>query len=277
MVRMEESDRQRRGRAGLNPDGNERLTAAVGVLLLVPIVIELVSVLLGVHTFMSLHVFVGLLLIPPVLLKLASTGWRFARYYLRSDAYVVHGPPQLVMRLLAPLLVAATVVLFGSGVAMGLLHGHALVVARRLHGPASVVWIVLVGVHVLVYLKRSLLKGTEDIAAGTRAAVGGAKGRAYAVVAAVAVGVAVAAATVPAQHHWVNLHRDHDHRGESQRIGIASGSTRARGPRATYRKCRIARRDAQADDLACAVDLADGVSWGPARGEAASGTAGGRS
>ena len=222
-VRVEESDRRRRASARLNPDGNERLTAAVGLLLLVPIVIELVSVLLGVHTFMSLHVFVGLLLIPPVLLKLASTGWRFARYYLRSDDYVAHGPPQFAMRLLAPLLVAATVVLFGSGVAMGIFHGQALGVARRLHGPASVVWIVLVGMHVLVYLKRSLIKGTEDIAASRRASVRGARDRAYLVVAAVAAGLAVAAATVPVQHHWVNLHRDH-HKGDRN-----AGSRRA-GP-----------------------------------------------
>jgi len=103
----------------VNPDGNERLTAAIGVLLLVPILVELATIVLGVHTFMSLHVFVGLALIPAVLLKLGSTAWRFARYYTRSRAYVEHGPPQLAMRLLAPLLVAATVVLFGSGVAMG--------------------------------------------------------------------------------------------------------------------------------------------------------------
>lgn len=220
MVRMEEGDRRRCVGARLNPDGNERLTAAVGLLLLVPIVVELVSVLLGVHTFMSPHVFVGLLLIPPIVVKLASTGWRFARYYLRSDDYVAHGAPQLAMRLLAPLLVAATVVLFASGVAMGLLHGHSLVVARRLHGPASVVWIVLVGVHVLVYLKRSLIKGTEDMATPSRASVRGARGRAYLLVVAVAAGFAVAVATVPAQHHWVNLHRDHhDRRAGSRRAG----------------------------------------------------------
>ena len=33
------------------------------------------------------------------------------------------GAPQLPMRLLAPLLITATVILFASGVAMGLLHG----------------------------------------------------------------------------------------------------------------------------------------------------------
>jgi hypothetical protein len=103
----------------VNPDGNRRLTAAVGVLLLAPVLLEIATVLLGVHTFMSWHVFVGIALIPLVVLKLVTTGWRFARYYTRSRAYVAHGPPQAAMRLLAPLFVVATVVLFGSGVAMG--------------------------------------------------------------------------------------------------------------------------------------------------------------
>jgi hypothetical protein len=112
----------------VNPDGNERLTAAVGVLVLIPVLVEVATVLFGVHTFMSWHVFVGLALIPVVVLKLLSTGWRFVRYYMRSHPYVVHGPPQTATRLLAPLFVVATVVLFGSGVAMGfLVLGGALV------------------------------------------------------------------------------------------------------------------------------------------------------
>ena len=117
----------------MNPDGNKRLTAAVGVLLLAPVLVEGATLLLGVHTFMSWHVFVGLALIPLVVMKLATTGWRFVRYYTRSRALCGGGPPQAAMRLLAPLLVVATGVLFGSGVAMGLLHGHALDVHR--HGP----------------------------------------------------------------------------------------------------------------------------------------------
>ena len=34
-----------------------------------------------VHALFRLHVFVGMLLVPPVLLKIGSTGWRFPRYY----------------------------------------------------------------------------------------------------------------------------------------------------------------------------------------------------
>lgn len=199
-------------RRQLNPDGNERLTAAVGVLILVPILVELATILLGVHTFMSLHVFVGLALIPPVLLKLASTGWRFARYYMGSGAYVAQGPPQLAMRLLSPLLVAATVILFSSGIAMGILHGHALQVARRLHGPSSVIWLVLIGVHVLVYLKRALTSSSEELRSTTRREVQGATWRSYTLAAALIFGLVAGAATVPAQHRWIDLPRHHDQR-----------------------------------------------------------------
>lgn len=194
-----------------NPDGNERLTAAVGVLLLAPIAVELATILLGVHTFMSLHVFVGLALIPPVLLKLGSTGWRFVRYYTGSRAYVTHGAPQLAMRLLAPMLVVATVLLFGSGVAMGVLHGHALQIARRLHGPSSVIWLVLIGVHVLVYLRRALITSSRDLRAGARPEVRGGTWRSYALAAALIFGLVAGAATIPSQHRWIDLQHHHDH------------------------------------------------------------------
>ena len=65
-----------------------------------------------------LHLFLGMLLIGPVLLKLASTGYRFARYYTANPAYRRKGPPATPMRLLAPLVVLSTVVVFGSGVAL---------------------------------------------------------------------------------------------------------------------------------------------------------------
>jgi hypothetical protein len=207
----------------VNPRGNERLTAAVGLLVVVPVLVEIASVLLGVHTFMSLHVFVGLALIPAVLLKLASTGWRFARYYTRSHPYVELGPPQIAMRLLAPLFVAATVVLFGSGVGMGFLHGHTLEIARRLHGPASVIWLLLLGLHVLVYLGRAARRAAEDALPARRRTVRGAAARAGALAIAVIGGLLLGAATVPAQHRWVNLrHGHHDRQGAQERWRLAA-------------------------------------------------------
>jgi hypothetical protein len=213
----------------LNPDGNERLTATVGLLLIVLTLIELGTVVFGLGQFMSVHVFVGLVLIPPVLLKLASTGWRFSRYYMRHELYRLKGAPQIVMRLLAPLLVASTVVLFASGVAMGFLHGSALDLARTVHGPASVAWMILLGVHVLVYLKRALISSKEDLTEATRASVPGARARTYLVALAIVTGVVVGVATLPVDHHWLHLpNKDHHRQGQavlSIRVREASRAT----------------------------------------------------
>ena len=46
----------------------------------------------------SLHIFVGVLLIAPVLLKMGSTTWRFWRYYAGAKSYRRSGPPPLVLR-----------------------------------------------------------------------------------------------------------------------------------------------------------------------------------
>ena len=215
----------------MNPDGNKRLTAAVGVLLLAPVLLEIATVLLGVHTFMSWHVFVGIALIPLVVLKLATTGWRFVRYYTRSRAYVAHGPPQPAMRLLAPLLVVATVVLFGSGVAMGFLHGHMLQIARRLHGPASVVWLVLLGVHVLVYFGRALRSTASDVRRTEQPPVRGKTARLYGLATAVVCGLVIGAAFAPAQHRWVNIRHDRDrNEGQSAARNRPSSQTQRQRP-----------------------------------------------
>jgi hypothetical protein len=206
----------------VNPAGNERLTAAVGLLLLAPILVVVASILLGVHTFMSVHVFFGLFLIPPVLLKLASTGWRFVRYYTRSRAYVIEGPPKIAMRLLAPLFVAATIVLFGSGVAMAALHGRALQMARNLHGPAAVVWLVLLGVHVLVYLGRALRSMATEAVGERRSRARGAGARASVLVVVVICGLVLGVVTIPAQHRWIDLPRDrHERRGAAVSAAVA--------------------------------------------------------
>jgi hypothetical protein len=200
-----------RGTRPLNPDGNERLTASVGLVLIVLTVIELATLLLGLGRFLSLHVFIGLALLPPVVLKLGTTGWRFTRYYTRAAAYRAKGAPQLVMRLMAPLLVAATIILFGSGVALGFLHGHSLQLARDLHGPASVAWMILVGVHVLVYLKRALVTTKEDVEPTSRSAVRGASARNLILAAAVITGLVVGLGTLTMQHRWLHLPPKHDH------------------------------------------------------------------
>jgi hypothetical protein len=134
-------------------DGNARLTAATGVLLIALLAVEGVTILF-LRPLISVHVFVGLMLIPPVALKVASTGWRFIRYYTRNRDYVAHGPPHPVMRfVIAPLVVVSTLGVFGTGVAMLAVHprNHTLV---SLHKASFIVWLVSTGIHVLFHLPR---------------------------------------------------------------------------------------------------------------------------
>lgn len=186
----------------------------MGLVLIVLTAIELATLLLGLHQFLSWHVFVGFVLLPPLALKLASTGWRFARYYTRNPDYRLKGAPQLLMRAIAPLLVALTVILFGSGVVMGLTHGHTQQIARRLHGPASVGWLILLGLHVLVYLGRALRSARADVEPATRPEAEGARFRFSLVAAALVAGVALGVGTLSIQGHWLHLPAKHEHGGE---------------------------------------------------------------
>jgi hypothetical protein len=63
--------------------------------------VEGVSIL-EVGSLLRLHVFVGMLLVRPVLLKTATTGHRVARYYANSPPYVRRGPPPMVLRIVGP-------------------------------------------------------------------------------------------------------------------------------------------------------------------------------
>src|SRR6266446_9592034 len=89
------------GRSGVV--GNERLTALAGAVLLVLILVELVSSAY-LRALLPTHVFVGVLLVGPLLVKIGSTFYRFLRYYTRSPAFVCKGPPRLPLRVLGPLL-----------------------------------------------------------------------------------------------------------------------------------------------------------------------------
>ena len=135
------------------PEGNARLTGMTGALLLVLLAIAGVTILF-LRPLLSVHIFVGMLLIPPIVLKLASTGWRFARYYTGAVRYRAKGPPQ-PMRMLAPLVAAATAGLFATGVALIVLGPHSgRGIVLGLHNASFVVWLVVTGIHVLAYAAR---------------------------------------------------------------------------------------------------------------------------
>ena len=205
--------------------GNERLTLLAALVLLVLLGVEVLTTL-DLPAYLSVHLFVGLVLIPLVSLKLASTSWRFARYYTGSAEYRRLGPPQIVLRVLAPALVVATLVLFGSGVAFLAVTGtHPL---RTIHTFAFLAWGALMVVHVFAYLKRVLRGALADWRPQRRLAGGGL--RQGLVAGSVVAGLVVAGATYSVQRSWLAHHgRPADGARRAPATAIATGSERAPG------------------------------------------------
>jgi hypothetical protein len=188
------------------PPGNERLTTSVGLVLLVLLAAETLTTL-SLRSYLSVHIFLGLLLLPPLALKLASTGWRFIRYYTRDEPYRLKGPPKLLLRMLAPLLVASTLTLFGSGVAL-IVVGHGGGLLLSVHSVSFLVWGAMIAVHVLAYLVQTLRVGPADWRRHAELVVAGARSRRAALGGALLAGVVLALATYPAQRAWLSHHRE---------------------------------------------------------------------
>jgi hypothetical protein len=168
---------------------NEQLTAAVASVLLVLLAVE-GATLLDLRALLTVHGFVGMLLVPVATLKLASTGWRMLRYYLRGEDYVRRGPPHVFLRtVIAPLVIVSTISLLSTGVAL-LVRGETQGTLVGLHKASFVVWLGAMGVHVLVHalkLPRQLRQRVPGVA--TRFALVGVT---------VAAGGVLAIATLPA-------------------------------------------------------------------------------
>jgi hypothetical protein len=130
--------------------GNERMTALAGAVLLVLILVELVSAVI-LHTLLSIHVFVGVLLAGPLIVKLGSTGWRFLRYYTGSPAFVRRGPPHLALRVMAPLLIVTTLVVIGSGIGLVVTGPRSAGPLLPLHGFSVLVWLPLFALHIFAH------------------------------------------------------------------------------------------------------------------------------
>ena len=116
---------------------------------------------LSVRRLLPEHFVIGFILIPPIALKMATTGYRFVSYYLGNKNYRLAGPPQLLMRLIAPIVVASTVALFITGLELwlfGLRFGASWIEWHKL---SFMIWLPATAIHVLGHLRR-----TGEVAAG---------------------------------------------------------------------------------------------------------------
>jgi hypothetical protein len=150
-------------------EGNERLTALTGSVLLVLFAIEGFTIL-SVHQLLTLHFFLGMLLIGPVVLKACSTSYRFLRYYGGAAEYRRKGPPALLLRLLGPVVLVTSVSVIGTGVMLAV-TGPGGGMWLLLHKASFVVWFGAMTVHVLAHVWRlpRLVRGDLASRAGRRA------------------------------------------------------------------------------------------------------------
>jgi hypothetical protein len=182
--------------------GNERLTAMTGTVLLILFAAEGVTIL-RVHRLLTLHFFLGMLLLGPVTLKVCSTVYRFARYYTGAAPYRRKGPPAPLLRLLGPLVMATSLAVLGTGVALAVV-GPGNYQWLALHKLSFLAWFGVMAIHVLVYAPRlpQILTGGNAMQRGA-AVLGGRAARWLLLAASLAAGVAIALSTVHLAAHWV--------------------------------------------------------------------------
>jgi hypothetical protein len=182
---------------------NARLTGALAAALLVLLVAEGATIPF-IGQLLGPHIFIGVLLLPPVALKMASTGYRFARYYTHDGPYVAKGPPPLALRVLAPGVVLTTLALFGTGIAL-LIAGppsETLIFAHKL---SFIAWVALMTLHVLGHLlevpRLAMADWRREGPAEARLA--GAGARALALATAIGAGLALALLALSIAQPWL--------------------------------------------------------------------------
>src|SRR5579859_7088803 len=203
---------------GGGTDGNEQLTAVAGVILLMLFAVLGVTILfIGNNKMLWLHLFLGTLLVGPVALKLASTGYRFTRYYMSNPVYRRKGPPPLLMRILGPFVILTTLGVFFTGLLLLVEGPGAGSLVREAHKLIFFAWLAVVGVHVLWHLAElpAALRAVRN-AEGRSRDLPGSAGRGIAIFAAVALGLVLALLFLPDIHSWTQglaYHPYHLHLG----------------------------------------------------------------
>ena len=184
--------------------GNGRLTGGAAVVLLVLLAAEGVTIPF-IGPLIGPHLFIGMLLIPPVLVKLGSTGYRFARYYAGNPPYRRKGPPPWPMRMLAPGVVLTTLALFGTGLALAVLGPDDSGSLKFVHKASFIAWFVLMTIHVLGHLLELPGLALPDWRrhGGREAALAGAGLRLALIATSLVAGLAVALATISLASPWL--------------------------------------------------------------------------
>lgn len=169
-------------------EANARLTSGTAVVLLVLLAAEGVTIL-RIRGLISEHVFIGMVLVPPVLVKACSTAYRFARYYLGAAEFRRKGPPPVLLRLLGPFVVLLTFAVLASGIALLFVGASLRSQVLFLHKASFVLWLAAMTVHVLGHLLDTARVAPRDWVHRTRREVTGAGLRQWTIAASLVVGL----------------------------------------------------------------------------------------
>jgi hypothetical protein len=171
------------------PEANARLTAATGLVLLVLFAAEIVTVVVGPRSVLTFHIAIGLVLVPVVVLKLASTTWRMVSYYRHDRDYRIKGPPSPGLRVLGPVLGLLTIALLASGSVLVFGPHSAYAAALFVHKKIFYVWFAAFALHTIAHLPSAVRLSCQDLIRRFRLSVPGAWYRLAAVLGCVALGV----------------------------------------------------------------------------------------
>jgi hypothetical protein len=185
-------------------EGNERLTAMTGAVLLILLAVECYTIF-RIGRLLTLHVFLGMLLLGPLTLKAGSVIYRFSRYYTGSAPYRRKGPPALPLRLIGPIIMLLTACVFGSGIM--------LAVTGPSYGPPSewlvvhrisfFAWLFFITIHVLAYVPRlPRLLAAETRGVRAMEVLGGRGTRLALLIASLLAGLVIALLTVHLASRW---------------------------------------------------------------------------
>lgn len=139
---------------------NRQITSLTGAVL-IPLLGLVFLTGLAMDVYWHVHYVIGIVLIPVVALKVATTGYRAVAYYTGRGAYRAAGPPEVLLRSLAPVVVISTITALVTGVALWARHSRSGALST-LHTDSAVICAGTVGVHVLAYVPRAV---TESLSA----------------------------------------------------------------------------------------------------------------
>jgi hypothetical protein len=180
-----------------------------GAVLLILFAAEGVTIL-SIHQLITVHFFLGMLLIGPVALKVGAVLYRFTRYYTGAPGYRRQGPPAPLLRLLGPFVLITSVGVIGTGVVLAF-AGSSAGPWLFLHKAFFVLWFGVMTIHVLTYVWRlpRLIGADLRGPAGFNRARGVLAGRAtrwLLLTASIVCGLLIAAMTVHLAAPWEGLH-----------------------------------------------------------------------